>query len=154
MHFAPLGRSLLMACSWQSPGSIQLHVPRVPPVVSQQHVLHSRDSALCTCAPACAQTTALNATGGNPHVLNGALVEFATFSDSFPDVRTLNDTRVSIDNNAGAVSALAGLAVATGSWDQCLQVRCCLFRVFCGLGFWPGSPWRLAPGTSACRRDG
>jgi hypothetical protein len=75
------------------------------------------------CAPFGAQTTALNATGGNPHTLDGALVEFASFSDSFPDVRTLNDTRVSIDNNAGAVSALAGLAVASGSWDQCLQVR-------------------------------
>lgn len=59
----------------------------------------------------------------NPHVLYGALVEFPAFSDRFDDVRTSNDTRVSIDNNAGAVSALAGLGVASGSWDQCLQVR-------------------------------
>jgi endoglucanase len=62
---------------------------------------------------------------GNPHVLTGALVEFSSFSDTLSDDRTSNDTRVSIDNNAGAISALAGLNEATGSWDQCLQVRPC-----------------------------
>lgn len=57
-------------------------------------------------------------------MLTGALVEFSSFSDVLDDSRTSNDTRVTIDNNAGAVSALAGLNEATGSWDQCLQVRC------------------------------
>ncbi len=56
-------------------------------------------------------------------MLTGALVEFSSFSDSLSDNRASNDTRVSIDNNAGAISALAGLNQATGSWDQCLQVR-------------------------------
>ena len=70
-----------------------------------------------------AQTTALTVATPNPHLLRGALVEFPAFSDSFQDVRTSNDTRVSIDNNAGAGSALAGLAIASGSWDQCLQAR-------------------------------
>ena len=58
-------------------------------------------------------------------MLTGALVEFSSFSDTLSDDRTSNDTRVSIDNNAGAISALAGLNEATGSWDQCLQVRPC-----------------------------
>lgn len=56
-------------------------------------------------------------------MLTGALVEFGSFSDRLNDDRASNDTRVSIDNNAAAVSALAGLNEATGSWDQCLQVR-------------------------------
>ena len=71
----------------------------------------------------CAQENSLLSRWGNPHVLTGALVEFSSFSDVLDDSRTSNDTRVTIDNNAGAVSALAGLNEATGSWDQCLQVR-------------------------------
>ena len=55
-------------------------------------------------------------------MLTGALVEFPSFSDALDDVRTSNDTRVTIDNNAAAISALAGLNEASGSWDQCLQV--------------------------------
>ncbi len=70
------------------------------------------------------QENSLLSRWGNPHVLTGALVEFSSFSDVLDDSRTSNDTRVTIDNNAGAVSALAGLNEATGSWDQCLQVRC------------------------------
>lgn len=62
-------------------------------------------------------------TEGNPHALTGALVEFPSFSDTLEDVRTSNDTRVTIDNNAAAISALAGLNEASGSWDQCLQVE-------------------------------
>ena len=57
----------------------------------------------------------------NPHVLAGALVEFPTFSDHLDDLRASNDTRASIENNAPATSALAGLNEASGTWDQCLQ---------------------------------
>ena len=95
-------------------------------------------SGITRCA---AQTTALEVSSPNPHVLRGALVEFPAFSDAFDDVRTSNDTRVSIDNNAGAVSALAGLHVASGSWDQCLQVRCPVVDLeglwSCKLSCWP-----------------
>ncbi|CAL8466081.1 g5617 [Coccomyxa elongata] len=69
----------------------------------------------------CTPENSLLSRWGNPHVLTGALVEFSSFSDVLDDSRTSNDTRVTIDNNAGAVSALAGLNEATGSWDQCLQ---------------------------------
>ncbi len=68
------------------------------------------------------QANGLLSRDGNPHTLTGALVEFPSFSDTLQDVRTSNDTRVTIDNNAGAISALAGLNEASGSWDQCLQV--------------------------------
>jgi len=68
------------------------------------------------------QANGLLNNGGNPHTLTGALVEFPSFSDALSDVRTSNDTRVTIDNNAAAISALAGLNIASGSWDQCLQV--------------------------------
>ena len=68
------------------------------------------------------QANGLLSRDGNPHTLTGALVEFPSFSDTLNDVRTSNDTRVTIDNNAAAISALAGLNEASGSWDQCLQV--------------------------------
>ena len=68
------------------------------------------------------QANGLLSGSGNPHVLTGALMEFPSFSDALVDVRTNNDTRVTIDNNAAAISALAGLNEASGSWDQCLQV--------------------------------
>ena len=68
------------------------------------------------------QANGLMSRDGNPHTLTGALVEFPSFSDTLQDVRTSNDTRVTIDNNAAAISALAGLNEASGSWDQCLQV--------------------------------
>ena len=73
----------------------------------------------------CAQANGLLSRDGNPHALTGALVEFPSFSDALDDIRTSNDTRVTIDNNAAAISALAGLNEASGSWDQCLQVRPC-----------------------------
>jgi hypothetical protein len=70
----------------------------------------------------CVQANGLLSSSGNPHTLTGALMEFPSFSDTLSDVRTSNDTRVTIDNNAAAISALAGLNEASGSWDQCLQV--------------------------------
>ena len=70
----------------------------------------------------CVQANGLLSSSGNPHTLTGALVEFPGFSDTLSDLRTSNDTRVTIDNNAAAISALAGLNEASGSWDQCLQV--------------------------------
>ena len=68
------------------------------------------------------QANGLLSSSGNPHTLTGALVEFPSYSDTLSDLRTSNDTRVTIDNNAAAISALAGLNEASGSWDQCLQV--------------------------------
>ncbi|CAL5228455.1 g11593 [Coccomyxa viridis] len=79
-------------------------------------------AASCPDAPApCNLANGLLSRDGNPHTLTGALVEFPSFSDTLQDVRTSNDTRVTIDNNAAAISALAGLNEASGSWDQCLQ---------------------------------
>ena len=37
------------------------------------------------------------------------------------DVRTSNDSRVTIVNNAALPSTLAGMNQAPGSWDSCLQ---------------------------------
>ena len=42
-------------------------------------------------------------------------------SDTFSDVRPLNDTRVGIEANAAFTGAIAGLAKAPGTWAQCLQ---------------------------------
>lgn len=57
----------------------------------------------------------------NPRTLTGAVVEFPSFEDRLEDMRTSNDTRVSIENNAGISASLAGLNEASGTWDQCLQ---------------------------------
>ena len=37
------------------------------------------------------------------------------------DVRSQNDTRVPIHNNAGFIGALASMQYAPGTWEQCLQ---------------------------------
>jgi endoglucanase len=37
------------------------------------------------------------------------------------DIRTQNSSRVYIENNAGFQGALAALAEAPGTWEQCLQ---------------------------------
>ncbi|KAK9803066.1 hypothetical protein WJX73_005558 [Symbiochloris irregularis] len=69
----------------------------------------------------CNADDALYVSTPNPHVLTGAVVEFATFSDNYQDVRTSNDSRVSITNNAGITGTMAGLVKAPGTWDSCLQ---------------------------------
>lgn len=37
------------------------------------------------------------------------------------DLRTLNSSRVYIENNAGFQGALAAMVEAPGTWEQCLQ---------------------------------
>ena len=39
------------------------------------------------------------------------------------DIRSLNQTRVQLEFNAGFQGACAGLVQAPGSWEVCLQVR-------------------------------
>jgi ethanolamine utilization microcompartment shell protein EutS len=39
------------------------------------------------------------------------------------DVRSLNQTRVMMEYNPGFQAALAGLVIAPGSWEICLQVQ-------------------------------
>ncbi|KAK9785110.1 hypothetical protein WJX73_006875 [Symbiochloris irregularis] len=79
-------------------------------------------AASCPDPPtACNAASAFNVTTPNPHVLTGAVVEFGSYSDSFQDVRTNNDSRVSVENNAGITGALAGLVNAPGTFDSCLQ---------------------------------
>ena len=38
------------------------------------------------------------------------------------DVRTLNQTRVILEYNAGFTAAMAGMVEAPGTWEVCLQV--------------------------------
>lgn len=79
-------------------------------------------SAACPAPPAaCDAVIAQQTLDANPNQLTGAVVEFSTFSDDYKDVRTSNDSRVSIENNAGITGAMAGLITAPGSWDSCLQ---------------------------------
>ena len=42
-------------------------------------------------------------------------------TDTWSDVRTLNDTRVGIETNAAWTGTIAGLVTAPGTWEQCLQ---------------------------------
>lgn len=48
-------------------------------------------------------------------------MEKSIFNDLLKDVRDSNDTRVSIENNAGFTSVLAGLNQDSGSYSECLQ---------------------------------
>lgn len=59
----------------------------------------------------------------NPHVLRGALVEGSTTGfDTWPDVRTRNESRIAVEYNAGYTSALAAFEELTKpTWPQCLQ---------------------------------
>jgi endoglucanase len=78
--------------------------------------------AACPKAPAaCDAAVHLYGPSPDPNLMRGAIVEFPAFDDHYADVRATNDSRVSIENNAGAGAALAGLNQATGTWDQCLQ---------------------------------
>ncbi len=56
----------------------------------------------------------------NPHVVRGALVEGSSDGvDDWPDVRTRNESRVALENNAGFTSALAGLnELNSPTWPQ------------------------------------
>ena len=58
----------------------------------------------------------------NPWSIYGALVEGPGFSDSLVDVRPLNGSRVSVENQAGWAAALAAVsAPGLGKWETCLQ---------------------------------
>lgn len=68
-------------------------------------------------------TVILLAVQNNPHKLTGALLEGPTTgTDSFPDVRTDNGSRVAVEFNAGYTSALVAMyQIKTPTWPQCLQ---------------------------------
>lgn len=96
--------------------SLVAGVGKRPPVRVQSRL------GACPKAPApCDKVKHLFGPGANPNTLTGAVVEFPSFDDTYADVRASNDSRVSIENNAGFTSVLAGLNQATGTWDQCLQ---------------------------------
>ncbi|KAK9837911.1 hypothetical protein WJX74_007544 [Apatococcus lobatus] len=58
----------------------------------------------------------------NPNVIQGALVTFIDFENTYVDDRTSNSSQVSIDNNAGLPGALAGFQqLPASSWNSCLQ---------------------------------
>lgn len=72
-------------------------------------------------APLACSSANLFTTRPNPHTVFGGLVEASNFTDTFPDVRTSNTSRVAPEYNAGFTGALAGLNEAPGTWDMCLQ---------------------------------
>lgn len=45
------------------------------------------------------------------------------FKLGLQDVRSLNQTRVMLEYNAGFQAAAAGLVEAPGTWEVCLQVE-------------------------------
>lgn len=92
-------------------------------VMLTHHQLHAMAQAACADEHACIQVNNELSPNPNPQTLYGALVEGSGYSDGYQDVRSLNNSRVQIDYNAGFQSALAGLTEAPGSWEQCLQVR-------------------------------
>jgi len=80
---------------------------------------HQRPEA-CLTARSCAVQN-------NPHEIRGALVEgSSTGFDDWPDVRTRNESRVALENNAGFTAAVAGLnELKKPTWPQ---VRLCRRR--------------------------
>lgn len=78
-------------------------------------------AASCATTSTCTQANALLVSTPNPHTLEGATPQFATFSDSYEDVRTSNDSRVDIGTNVAITGTAAGLIDAPGTWEQCLQ---------------------------------
>lgn len=78
-------------------------------------------AASCSSKTTCDQTNGLLAGTPNPHVLSGAIPQFATFSDTYTDLRTDNTSRVDLGNNAAVAGVCAGLTNAPGTWEQCLQ---------------------------------
>ncbi|CAL8470908.1 g10450 [Coccomyxa elongata] len=80
------------------------------------------EAASCPPAPiACNAVSAQLSPDPNPNTLYGALVEGPIFSDTFQDVRNLNQTRVMLEYNAGFQGAAAGLLESPGTWEVCLQ---------------------------------
>ena len=78
-------------------------------------------AASCSSTNDCDQANALLVATANPHILSGAVPQFADFSDSYLDVRTENASRVDIGNNVAITGTCAGLTNAPGTWEQCLQ---------------------------------
>ena len=85
------------------------------------HAAHQ--GASCPPTPAeCDAVTAQLTPAPNPWTVYGALVEGPGFSDSLPDVRPLNGSRVSLENQAGWAAALAAVSTPRlGKWETCLQ---------------------------------
>ena len=85
------------------------------------HAAHQ--GASCPAKPAeCDAVTAQLTPAPNPWAIYGALVEGPGFSDSLADVRPLNGSRVSLENQAGWTAALAAVtAPGLAKWETCLQ---------------------------------
>ena len=69
-------------------------------------------AASCPSPPAPCNVSNLLVDKPNPHVLLGAIPQFETFSDKLDDLRTLNDTRVSLSSSIG-FAAMAYRAMAS-----------------------------------------
>ncbi len=67
------------------------------------------------------QVTGLLNPDPNPFIAFGALVQGMGDSDAYIDSRQLNSSKVQVDMQAGLHGALAGVSVAPGTWEQCLQ---------------------------------
>ncbi len=58
----------------------------------------------------------------NPHVITGGMVQQDAFRGHVRSTSgTTNNTIVSLDTNAAVPGSLAGLKIAPGTWEQCLQ---------------------------------
>ena len=78
-------------------------------------------AASCPSAPAACNISNLLVDKPNPHVLLGAIPQFETFSDKLDDLRTLNDTRVSLSSSIGFAAMAPGMVEINFNWEACLQ---------------------------------
>ena len=78
-------------------------------------------AASCPSAPAPCNVSNLLVDKPNPHVLLGAIPQFETFSDKLDDLRTLNDTRVSLSSSIGFAAMAPGMMEINFNWEACLQ---------------------------------
>lgn len=92
------------------------HLERLPSGAPGLHAVESAHSCALAEDPLCWLQD-------NDHTLRGALVEGSTTGfDTWPDTRTLNESRVAIEYNAGYTSALAAFEeLESPTWPQCLQ---------------------------------
>ncbi|KAK9828913.1 hypothetical protein WJX72_002766 [[Myrmecia] bisecta] len=90
---------------------------------NNKYPTHIQDRASACPSPpaACSILNSYYSPNPNPHVLEGALVMGGGTTDAFQDVRSVNDTQVSIEWQSGLTGSLAGLNQAAGTYDQCLQ---------------------------------
>ena len=83
--------------------------------------VQSREALGCDGINSCTNDRGLSVDAPNPHILYGAVPYFNKYSDDFPDVRSQNESRIDIVNNAAFAGTAAGLIDAPGTWEQCLQ---------------------------------